>query len=121
MRFEAIQDHPNFPNDGETCWYWDTARPQSEGLPYIAVQAYCNKDPNAFTPVQNMRLLFTDQAEYYAVCPECHSAYRHMQWSGSTRNRGWRESSQAYLDEHQTQKGWCEFCDPVFGGGGWRE
>lgn len=88
-------------------------------MPYTAVQAYCNKNPNDFTPIANMRLLFTDQAEYYAVCPDCHSAYSHMQWSGSTRNRNWREDSQAYLEKHQNQKGWCEFCDPVLGHGGW--
>lgn len=121
MRFELITDNPEFPNDGETCWYWDTNRPAKKGdlLPYTAVQVYCGKNPNDFTPVTGMRLLFTDQAEYYAVCPDCHSAYSHMQWSGSTRNRNWREQSQAYLEQHQNQKGWCEFCDPILGHGGW--
>lgn len=122
MRFELITNHPAFPNtDEDTRWYWDTARPLSgETEPYVAVQVYRDKDPNAFTPVTGMRLLFTDHAEYYAVCPDCHSVYRHLQWSGSTRNRNWREESEAYLSEHQQTKGWCEFCDPVLGHGGWR-
>lgn len=124
IRFTPIQDNPEFPNDGETCWYWDTARPAKEGdeLPFTAVQVYCDNDPNKFVKIEgDMRLLFTDQAEYYAVCPDCHFIYRHMQWSGSTRNRNWRQDSQAYLEQHQNQKGWCEFCDPIFGSGGWRE
>lgn len=124
MRFQLIEGHSEFPNDGHTCWYWDTARParpiiQDDLLPYTAVQVYCDKNPNDFTYIPDLRLLFTDQAEYYAVCPDCHLVYRHLQWSGSTRNRYWREQSQAYLEEHQAKKGWCEFCDPVLGHGGW--
>lgn len=75
--------------------------------------------PNDFVPVADLRLLYTDQAEYYAVCPDCYAVYSHMQWSGSTRAQNWREDSQKYLKYHQKEKGWCEFCDPIFGNGGW--
>ena len=121
MRFIFIEGDSEFPNDGETCWYWDTKRPLKlkDGQPFIAVQCYCGIDPNDFVPIEGLRLLFTDQAEYYAVCSSCHFVYKYMQWSGSTRSPGWREQSQQYLEEHQRERGWCEFCDPVFGNGGW--
>lgn len=118
-RFQLISGNPEFPNDGETCWYWDTVRPATDGRLFIAVQSYCDKDPNAFVRVEGLCLLFTDQAEYYAVCPSCQVVFSDMQWSGSTRAAGWRERSQRYLEMHQREKGWCEFCDPVFGDGGW--
>jgi hypothetical protein len=120
LRFVLIENDPEFPNVGGTCWYWDTKRPlERSAQPYIAVQCYCDRDPNQYVPIDDLRLLFTDQAEYYAVCPNCYYAYRHMQWSGSTHSSGWRSQSQRYLKEHQEVKGWCEFCDPIFGNGGW--
>jgi hypothetical protein len=119
MRFRLIEDNDEFPNDGETCWYWDTGRPYGEDG-FIAVQTYCDRDPNQFVRHEEMVLLFTDQAEYYAVCLSCKSVYGRLQWSGSTRNPGWETKSQLYLENHISKKGWCEFCDPVFGSGGWR-
>jgi len=126
MRFKLIENDPEFPNDGETCWYWDLARitPHlaGDGLQdYVAVQCYCNRDPNNYIrTTEKMALLYTDQAEYYAVCQSCARKYHHLQWSGSTFNRDWRERSHEYLKYHEKEKGWCEFCDPIFGNGGWR-
>lgn len=121
MRFQLIENNSEYPNDDEACWYWDTERPLKGSQPFVAVKCYRSKDPNQFVRVEGLKLLFTDQAEYYAVCPNCRFAFSHMQWSGSTRKSGWRERSQRYLKHHQKTKGWCEFCDPIFGNGGWRE
>lgn len=121
QRFILIEDNPEFPIEERTCWYWDTKRPANGDQSYIAVQVYRDKDPNTEVICHHgMNILFTDQAEYYAVCPDCRSIYGHLQWSGSTRNPSWREDSAQYLEVHQNLKGWCEFCDPVFGHGGWR-
>ncbi len=122
-RFVLIENNPRFPNDGKTCWWWDTTRPyigkDSIG-PYIAVQTYVSKDPNQFIYIDGLRILFQDQAEYYFVCPSCYSANSRLQWSGSTHGgHGWRERAEAELAKWQNQKGWCEFCDPIFGNGGW--
>ncbi len=119
-RFMPIENSAEFPNDSDTCWWWDTARPLKRGQPFMAVQTRCKHDPNNFMRCTDMRLLFTDQAEYFAVCQDCYSAYRGKQWSGSTRGGPqWRERAYAYLARHEATKGWCEFCDPVFGDGGW--
>jgi len=112
-------DNPEFPSDDRTCWYWDTNRPLEGEQPYIAVECYSDRNPNEFVFVEGLRLLFTDQAEYCAVCPNCYVAFANMQWSGSTHSPGWREQSHEFLERHQRDKGWCEFCDPVFGNGGW--
>ena len=63
-RFVLIEDKAEFPNDGETCWYWDTARELDGVQEFMAVQVYCDRDPNDFVFVEDLRLLFTDQAEY---------------------------------------------------------
>lgn len=124
-RFRVIEGDPEFPNDGDTCWYWDTQRPvgpaerEKPEWPFIAVQVHCGKDPNLFVRVGGLRLLFTDQAEYYAVCPQCYFLFHDMQWSGSTRSPNWQSDSARYLTFHQEEKGWCQFCDPIFGNGGW--
>lgn len=118
-RFILIENNEEFPIEEETCWYWDTERPLGGDQPYIAVQCYRDRDPNSFIRHEMMALLFTDQAEYYAVCLDCKESFGRYQWSGSTRNPGWERKSQAYLEKHVAQKGWCEFCDPVFGNGGW--
>lgn len=120
QRFVLIENDLEFPIEERTCWYWDTKRAAINGQPYIAVQCYRDRNPNTQVVYhESMALLFTDQAEYYVVCLECKSIYSHLQWSGSTRNPTWREDSATYLKNHQETKGWCEFCDPVFGGGGW--
>lgn len=127
QRFILIDDLPDeFPITDDTWWWWDTDRPfLPEGKPYvgkpfIAKQTDKEKgDPNNFVRHENMALLFTDQAEYYAVCQRCRSIYAHMQWSGSTSAPNWRQRSQQYLRDHIAQKGWCEFCDRFFGNGGW--
>lgn len=120
QRFVLIENNEKFKADERTCWYWDTKRPAKNGQPYIAVQCYKDRDPNTqIVYHERMALLFTDQAEYYAVCMNCRYSYGDMQWSGNTHNRHWREDSAAYLKKHQETKGWCEFCDPVFGNGGW--
>lgn len=105
-----------------TVWWSDTGRPLKEGG-FVAVQTYEDKDPNHFVPCGGaMSILFTDAAEYYFVCMSCRAAYAHMQWSGSTRGRDdWRERAQRKLEFHIRKKGWCEFCDPVFGNGGWSQ
>lgn len=107
------EDEPNvrYPEYSQLCWL-DTERNKRMLLPI-------NKDPNQFIRHTHMRLLFTDQAEYHVVCFNCYSLYQQMQWSGSTRNPGWRDQSGRYLAEHIETKGWCEFCDPIFGNGGW--
>lgn len=120
QRFHLIENNSEYPNDGETCWYWDTERPESGGQPFIAVQVYCKHDPNTYVRHGSLRLLFNDQAEYYAVCQSCYDTYRHMQWAGSTRGpHNWRETAEKYRLERGLECGWCEFCDPVFGNGGW--
>lgn len=78
-----------------------------------------DKDPNKATWLEHLFLLFTDQAEYYAVCHNCYLAYRNMQWSGSTNARGWRLSSQKYLQFRLKERAWCQFCDGEMGSGGW--
>ena len=119
-RFTPIENSPDFPADGRTCWYWDTWRPLEATQRYVAVQCYRNQDPNDYVPIppETLRLLFTDQAEYCAVCPQCYEVYAPYQWSGSTQTPYWRKLSKRYLERHRV-KGWCEFCDPVFGNGGW--
>ena len=119
-RFLPIEGDARFPDDGQTCWFWDTARPESGGQPFIAVQVYSGQDPNQYVRHSGMMLLFNDPAEYYAVCQSCYYTFRGMQWAGSTRGvRNWREQAEKYRQEHETERGWCEFCDPVFGNGGW--
>lgn len=83
------------------------------------VFVYFGNDANNFVRHAKMKLLFTDQAEYYAVCLDCYFAHSDQQWSGSTNQPGWRDRSARYLEKHITNKGWCQFCDPVFGNGGW--
>ena len=118
-RFVPIENNPEYPADEFTRWYWDTERPLFPG-PYIAVQCYADRDPNAFVKLEKMWLLFTDQAEYYCVCLDCFAMHRYGQWSGSTRGGpNWRKNAEDYLERHIEQKGWCEFCDPCFGNGGW--
>lgn len=126
-RFILIENDPEFPVDEKwnTCWYWDTKRPgnpdNGDKYPYTAIE--CSQDKNPNTDVvyhEKLSLLFTDQAEYYAVCPNCRAVYGGMQWSGSTRGgNNWRRSATKFLERHQSIKGWCQFCDPVFGNGGW--
>ena len=103
----------------KTVWWLDSARPIEDKPGYIAVECYADKDPNDFVKCENMRILFNDQAEYYFVCRDCYSIYSSMQWAGGTRSSGWRERSQKRLEKHEQTKGWCEFCDPIFGNGGW--
>lgn len=122
MRFiettaEAIGEEDYMP--AKTKWWLDTEREINEPQKFIAVQTYADKDPNNFVKCINMRNLFTDQAEYYHVCKLCYAVHSRQQWSGSTRMRNWRESSDADLKKHEETKGWCEFCDPIFGNGGW--
>lgn len=127
-RFVLMEHPPKGEADPETKWWQDTWRPLSEkdeleaGYRYMAVQTYSDKDPNNYRPVTGeMRLLFTDQCEYYVVCPDCYYAYSDMQWPGSTRShrRDWREEAERDRKDHHRLKGWCEFCDPIFGNGGW--
>jgi hypothetical protein len=101
-------------------WWLDTDRPIKEAPGYVAVECYKDKDPNDFIKCEDMQLLFTDKSEYYFVCSNCRSIYGHLQWSGSTGAfTGWRERAELRLKRHEEIKGWCEFCDPIFGNGGW--
>ncbi|MEM9846282.1 MAG: hypothetical protein AAF847_00230 [Bacteroidota bacterium] len=124
IRFTKFGEVETSEYGTKTQWWYDTARPiqdDIEGQPYVMVERYQGEDPNDFIKCENMTLLFTDHAEYYAVCQECHSMHMHQQWSGSTnRISNWREEANEYLEEHEEKKGWCEFCDPIFGNGGWR-
>lgn len=126
-RFVQIENNAQYPADDETTWWWDTARPwkdaAKDGQPYIAVQMYRDKDPNTYRPIHEaMHLLFTDQTEYYVVCQPCFQIYRRQQWSGTTQGgRNWQEAAEAARVQHQREKGWCEFCDPIFGNRGWRQ
>ena len=119
-RFILIEDHEELKADERACWYWDTERPLRGSDPYVAKQCYKDRDPNKFVRYEMMALLFTDQCEYFAVCQNCRSTYSHLQWSGHTKNPSWLQHSAEYLQKHQQEKGWCEFCDPAFGSGGWR-
>lgn len=104
-----------------TEWWLDTARPIKEYPGFIAVETYEDKDPNNFVKCIGMRNLFTDQAEYYHVCAVCYNYHSGQQWTGSTRMNDYRQRSEADLKTHQETKGWCEFCDPIFGNGGWSD
>jgi len=127
MRFipttaEAIGEEPDWSELYPTKWWLDTERPLPDGDPqkYIAVQTEGDKDPNNFVKVGDMRVLFTDQCEYYFVCNPCFNIHYDQQWSGSTRGSlNWRKEAIEECAQHSNQKGWCEFCDPIFGNGGW--
>lgn len=117
---EIAGEEPDIHVSIATSWWLDTMRPIEESPGFICVQTYAGKDPNDFVKCDGMQILFTDQAEYYFVCKECYSFYRSMQWSGSTRSsQGWMERAEKNLHKHQETKGWCQFCDPIFGNGGW--
>jgi len=125
-RFKLLAAPPfGFPPDAETRWWLDTARPTEPAPPdfyqFIAVQVRAALDPNNFRRIEGeLALLFTDEAEYYAVCSNCHLTHAEGQWTGGTEGRpGWRLKSEIYRLKHQQEKGWCEFCDPIFGNGGW--
>jgi hypothetical protein len=125
IRFILIEDPSSIgeKQDAETKWWIDTARPlkypEHPNHPFMIVQTYADKNANDFVKHEKMRLLFNDYAEYYAVCQDCYFTYSDMQWAGSTNDPDWRNKSARYLEKHLKIKGWCEFCDPVFGNGGW--
>lgn len=103
-----------------TQWWLDTHRAYDGVQLYVAVETEMDKNPNDYIKVDKMRTLFTDQCEYYHVCGPCYSLHSRQQWSGSTRSRGdWRGEAEAELKYHTDVKGWCQFCDPIFGNGGW--
>lgn len=121
-RFLPAPTPQEYENDTDTHWYYDLNRPRDDyEQPYVLVQVRFGQDPNDFQPVEGqMYLLFTDQCEYCAVCPTCYHAHQHQQWSGSTRGSSdWKRQAENYLEDHQKRKGWCEFCDEIFGNGGW--
>ena len=124
MRFIPISDPTEryLPND-YGCWWWDTARllkNDPDGQLYIAIEVRLEDDPNNFVRVDKLFLLFTDPAEYYFVCDSCSWANSDKQWSGSTHGSAdWFARARKALEQHQQEKSWCEFCDPVFGNGGW--
>lgn len=126
MRFIRIQDHDKYPEDGGSVWYWDTGRPtphlEGDGLDdYVAVQVRKGKDPNRKVVYHNnLRLLFEDGTKYFAVCMPCYYGFAFGQWKGTGIDSEWRDKSGRYLKYHQDVNGWCEFCDPVFGTGGWK-
>lgn len=104
----------------KTEWWLDTHRPIKEKPSFIAVQTEEGKDPNDFVKHDRLNILYTDAAEWYYVCNSCYSIHSRDQWSGSTRGwDGWRERSRNGLKKHEETKGWCQFCDPIFGNGGW--
>ena len=129
IRFILIEHLSDFPDDGKTCWYWDIARQidtfdsgqpiDKSNQPYIAVQCYKDRNPNKYIKHNRLMILYTDQAEYYFVCSNCYYANITKQWSGNTRMPDYRAMSLIELKKHTEEKGWCEFCDPCFGSGGW--
>lgn len=103
-----------------TDWWLDLKRPIKDPPGFIAVQTHKGNDPNDFVKCDQMFILYNDQAEYYFVCSSCYNKYKSLQWAGSTKaSTGWRERSIKNLEKHHQQKGWCQFCDPIFGNGGW--
>lgn len=126
-RFIPCDEMPKQERSRETKWWYDTWRPVDDGKEssfpgqrYVVVETYADKNPNNYRHIEpEMCLLFTDQAEYYVVCRDCRSVYGSMQWSGGTRNPNWRQDSEDDRQLHQRTKGWCQFCDPIFGNGGW--
>lgn len=123
-RFVLIENNSEYPADERTRWYFDTERRllPDAGQEFNAVQVYADRDPNTFVRHEKLYLIYTDQAEYYCVCGKCYNNFAHMQWSGGTRGEpDWREKSHRFLANHLKQKGWCEFCAPVFGNGGWSQ
>jgi len=121
-RFVLIEDDQDFPSNEKVCWWWDKHR-SLKGIslhqPFVAMQQYVGTDPNNYVHHTELYLLFTDQVEWYIVCRKCYEANRSKQWSGSAENRNWEEESRLALRAHKSTKCWCEFCDPVFGNGGW--
>lgn len=109
-------------SDDRTLWWFDTNRPLDDPKqPYMAVQTYADKNANDYVQIDNLTLVFQDPLEYYAVCRDCYFTYSDTQWCGNSRGaHGWRERAEKWLEKYQREKGWCQFCDPVFGGGGWR-
>lgn len=108
-------------DDAETRWWYDHWRPlNDQAQPYMAVQVYAQRDPNAYVPIMaEMCLLFIDQAAFYIVCAGCYDRFCADQWSGSTHGgSGWQANAEKVRQQHERLKGWCEFCDPVFGNGG---
>ena len=120
---EAIGEEPDSPSTTiPTRWWVDTERfiLTRAGRQKVFVQVYADKDPNDFVKCEGMRILFTDKVEYYFVCGRCYTIYAAMQWTGTTRGPvRFRERATNQLHLHEKNKGWCEFCDPVFGNGGW--
>lgn len=117
---ETVDEEPDRPGSTETEWWLDLHRPIKEAPGFIGVQTYKGQDPNDFALCYEMRIIFNDQAEYYFVCKNCFYDYKDMQFTGSTKaSPGWRDRAQKRLQEHESKKGWCEFCDPIFGNGGW--
>lgn len=126
-RFIPIETFPpDITPDSKTVWWWDTQRPEPEGdepgYPFIAVQTYIGKNPNEAIIFQELFILFTDPLEYYFVCGSCYDTHSHQQWSGSSRGpANFQEVAHRFLEKWLKLKGWCQFCDEVFGNGGWRK
>ena len=126
MRFVLIQDRDEYPISETTRWYWDTGRPiihqSGDGFnDYLAVQVRADRDPNRQVVYQrDLRILYRDANEYYFVCVPCFYGYVNLQWTGRGADPYWLDKSNEALREHQKINGWCEFCDPVFGNGGWK-
>jgi hypothetical protein len=72
--------------------------------------------------MNQLRILWTDQAEYYFVCADCYAIHRDRQWSGSTRGRGdWRGRALRELEAANREHRECEFCGVQDGNGGWMD
>lgn len=112
-------------SDYPTKWWFDTERPlplseQTDTQKFRAVETEPDKDPNNFVKHEKLYNLFNDQAEYYHVCQDCYLTFRSIQWCGYTKMNNWKQKSGKDLEYHTLKKGWCEFCDPIFGNGGWQ-
>ena len=69
--------------------------------------------------VKATHVFWQDQAEYYFVCDDCYLAFRHLQWSGSTRVDNWdAHRRRVYRELEKGQL--CQFCleDSYPGNGG---
>jgi len=59
--------------------------------------------------MNNVYVLWIDQAEYYYVCAECYHLYKDKQWTGSTRVADWNEHrKEVYKHAKDVEK--CEIC-----------
>lgn len=59
--------------------------------------------------VKATHIFWQDQLEYFFVCDDCYLAFKHLQWSGSTKVNNW--SAQKRLAYRELENGrLCQWC-----------